>query len=202
MIDVESIQAAAATLGPHEIATRLGIEIDRRSSTRERARVLCPVHGDSRASCDVQRVDDRIVAICRSCGEGGDLLWLVAAAHDLDVRADFVTVARVAAELVGVEIEDGAARRRRRPSRDERVTRLVNEVDRMVDDVLRDRPVRPSGELRAATLEELTEALALFDGALDAERDRIRGEREIDAALDRIGDDLERRGVIASGVRR
>lgn len=53
--------------------------------------------------------------LCHSCGEHGDVFTLVALFDDLDVRSDFPTVVKVAAELAGITpdtSEEARARRR------------------------------------------------------------------------------------------
>lgn len=185
-IDVGAIHAA--TPSPVEVARRLGMRIAR-ASARDRARVGCPWHHDNDPSCDLAIKDGRLVAICRSCGNGGDLFALVAAVDGLDPRRDFRAVAEHAAELVGVSLSEGAAFAHPPKQRDPH-SDLVMAIDQSADRWLRGcgeregEPVvlpRDAEIIRGASNEELEEAMADL-----REIDAIHA--EADAELERLAD--------------
>lgn len=65
--------------------------------------ICCPAHGDRTPSCSVTIGRDGTLRFrCFGCQATGDVLTLVAAVHDLDVRGDFREVLLAAAELAGL----------------------------------------------------------------------------------------------------
>lgn len=108
--DRDAVLSAFALSTPYHAAQALGLVLAPRMSPRLRSvRVLCPWHSDRAPSCDVTIKRGRLVARCRSCGEGGDVLSIVAAIEGLHARRDFGLVLERAATLVGVDVR--AARR-------------------------------------------------------------------------------------------
>lgn len=162
-IDLDRIRDAGML--PLAIVTALGMHPSR-GARPDRVRVLCPVHGEREPSCDVGVRDGQIVWICRSCGEGGDLFALVAAARGLDSRRDFRRVVRETADVVGVQVDDGAPVRRRR--RRDPIVDLALAIDRAADDWIAGRVVRADSIIEAATADELCEALETLAAADDA----------------------------------
>lgn len=162
-IDLDAIRDAG--MGPLAIVTALGLR-PARGARPDRVRVLCPVHGEKVPSCDVGVRDGRIAWICRSCGERGDVFALVGAVRGIDVRRDFRRVALETAELVGVQLDDGAPVRRRR--RRDPIVDLALAIDRAADDWIAGRVVRPDTMIEAATTEAICEALATLTDADDA----------------------------------
>lgn len=72
--------------------------------------IRCPVHRERTPSCSVTAGPDGTLRVrCFACDFTGDALHLIAAAHRLDVRADFPAVLGEAARLAGVEL--GSERR-------------------------------------------------------------------------------------------
>ena len=61
---------------------------------------LCPLHPDRHPSLRVSA--EKALWWCDPCGRGGDAFDLYAAAHDLDVRAEFVRIADELGALLGV----------------------------------------------------------------------------------------------------
>lgn len=166
-IDLDAIRDAG--MGPLAIVTALGLR-PARGARPDRVRVLCPVHGEKVPSCDVGVRDGRIAWICRSCGERGDVFALVAAVRGLDVRRDFHRVVLETAEVVGVQIEDGAPVRRRR--RRDPIVDLALAIDRAADDWIAGRVVRPDTMIETATADALGEAMLVLSRADDADERR------------------------------
>lgn len=98
-VDPAAVRAALAE--PRAVARALGLEDGARREGAGGLVVRCPVHGDRSPSLSLQVRGGTLSARCWVCGQGGDLLWLVAAVERLDVRRDFVEVLRRAAELAG-----------------------------------------------------------------------------------------------------
>ncbi len=90
MIDLSPI--LEAPISPLDVVRALGLKVARGSGPYK-AIVSCPIHAEKTPSCVVASRDGRIVFRCHGCGEGGDLLGLVAAVHRLDVARDFRRVA-------------------------------------------------------------------------------------------------------------
>ena len=66
--------------------------------------IRCPAHKDKTPSCSVRIVNGTIGVKCQACGFGGNVLHLIAAAHDLDVKRDFRQVLAIGAELAGYQL--------------------------------------------------------------------------------------------------
>jgi hypothetical protein len=67
--------------------------------------IRCPVHNEQTPSCSVTAGPDGTIRVrCFGCDFTGDVLHLIAAAHNLDVRADFPAVLGEAARLAGVDL--------------------------------------------------------------------------------------------------
>ena len=64
--------------------------------------IRCLWHEDQTPSCSVRQAADGTLAVhCFGCAASGDVLSLVAGAHQLDVRREFAEVLRVATDLAG-----------------------------------------------------------------------------------------------------
>lgn len=108
--DRDAVLLAFSCSTPYHAAQALGLQLAPGMSPRKQSvRVLCPWHSDRAPSCDLRVKRGRLVARCRSCGEGGDVLSIVAAIEGLHARRDFGLVLERAASLVGVDVR--AARR-------------------------------------------------------------------------------------------
>jgi hypothetical protein len=67
--------------------------------------VQCPAHSDHTASCGITRGADGTLRVrCFGCDLAGDVLHLVAAVYNLDVRGGFVRVLEHAAHVAGVRL--------------------------------------------------------------------------------------------------
>lgn len=97
-----------AARDPLAVALALGLEVDTRRKQARGVWTRCPWHSPDRsASCSLTLGSDGTArAHCFSCGASGDVFGLVAAVEGLDVRHDFADVARLAAERLGVRVED------------------------------------------------------------------------------------------------
>lgn len=105
-----------ALTDPRSLCERLGL-IGGKGSFRTQGRrgisIRCPWHTEKSASCSVTIASDGTVRVkCFGCDATGDALSLVAVANGLDVRAEFRSVLRAAAELAGLwaivqELETG-----------------------------------------------------------------------------------------------
>jgi hypothetical protein len=87
-----------------ELCSRLGLIGGKGSWKRNAGGVLirCPSHDENSPSCSVRRGPDGTLAvICFGCGFTGDALTLIAAVNKLDLKSDFRSVLRVAAEISG-----------------------------------------------------------------------------------------------------
>lgn len=79
--------------------------------------IRCPVHSERTPSCSVtQGPDGTLRVCCYGCGWTGDVLHLIAAAHRLDVRADFSAVLTEAARLAAVDLASEHRLEPRRPT--------------------------------------------------------------------------------------
>lgn len=168
MTDLERLHAAAPS--PLDLCQRLGMTIAR-GARPDRCRVLCPVHNEKHASCDVGLRDSRIVWICRSCGEGGSLLELIAAVRGLDCRTDFRRVLEETAAVVGVALDERTPFRPR-PAR-EYLVELAWRIDLVTDRYLATGDAGYDDVIEHATIEDLADALDVLDDSdeLQAERD-------------------------------
>ena len=89
---------------PARVVALLGLEKGARRQPRGLL-VRCPVHADRTPSCSVRVASDgTISAHCHGCSWSGDVLGLVAAVHQLDVRRDFRRVLEIAADMAGVTL--------------------------------------------------------------------------------------------------
>ena len=99
-----------------------GLALKPRRSARG-VQFCCPVRAEKTPSCSLTKGPDGTLRVrCFGCGWTGDVLHLVAAAHQLDPRSDFREVLATACELAGMRdeassVRDGkpAPERERRP---------------------------------------------------------------------------------------
>lgn len=185
-IDVAAIHAASPT--PLELARTLNLQPSKRSSS-ERALVLCPWHSEKNPSCTITRRDGKLVAHCKSCNQGGDLLSIVAAVEGLDTRRDFRRVCELSAKAVGIAVprtnDPNRAIRRRDPSID-----LAMRIESDAARYLRGGPW-PVGAVDQCTEEQFARAMQII---------RIKWGQDaadalvIDDALDAVGTELEAAG--------
>lgn len=64
--------------------------------------IRCPSHGERNPSCSVRQAKDGTLQLkCHACDFSGDALTMVAFAHGLSLRDDFVEVLAIGAELAG-----------------------------------------------------------------------------------------------------
>jgi DNA primase len=102
-------EVRAALTDPVSLCDGLSL-ISGRKSYQRQARgvtILCPWHDERTPSCSVFLKNGSIAVRCHGCGASGDALHLVAAAHRLDVRADFRRVLEIGADLAGIRLDDG-----------------------------------------------------------------------------------------------
>lgn len=187
MLNVDAIHAA--TPSPVEVARRLGLETTK--VTRRSVRVRCPWHRDENPSCDLSIRDGRLVAYCRSCGEGGDLFSLVAAVEGLDPKRHFRDVVRAAADLVGVQIADDDAKPRERDP----ISDLAIALDAAAASWFRSGRIlaRDAEAIEWADPKNLREAHRLL---VKADELRRKERDDVDARLELVGDILERSGAL------
>lgn len=188
VLNVAAIHAAASS--PLAVARRLGLDVANASRSRRTVRVRCPWHEDYHPSCDLTEREGRVVAYCRSCGEGGDVLSLVAALEGLDPSRHFKEVAHAAADIFGVQLADDFAPVQRDP-----VVDLMMALDASADRWVAGRPLLALDErlLESASPSDLAQAHAALRAAGDrAAADRDRADLELDA----VGDLLESRGAL------
>jgi len=111
---------------PRDVCRHLGLDDGARPQARGLL-IRCPWHAERSPSCSVRTADDGTIAVhCFGCGEGGDVLDLIAVAHSLKISRDFPEVIRRAAEMAGIAIPAGfatAQRNKRAPSRRQEVQR-------------------------------------------------------------------------------
>lgn len=158
-MNLEAIHAAAP-VDLRVLARLLGLEAARGAGP-DRARVSCPWHAERSPSCDLARRNGRVVAICRSCGAGGDVFALVGAVRGIDPRRDFRRVVRETAELFGVRLDDDLADRRVRPWHDP-IVALAAAIDDAAGRWLAGRDLRPVAILEAASWRDILEALEVL----------------------------------------
>lgn len=87
------------------LVERLGLISTRNTFVRQAGGVimLCPWHQEKTPSCSVRIGGSGTIAVkCHGCGEGGDVLSLIAVARGLNLRSDFRDVLREGAELAGL----------------------------------------------------------------------------------------------------
>lgn len=128
---------------PYVLVDLLGLSDGRRSVVHQARGVLirCPWHEDRTPSCSVRTARDGTISVrCHGCGETGDALSLVAIASGLDLRRDFRSVLRRAAEFAGRSLT-GLDDRPSRAPRSPRPRRLIAPAA--------ERPYPPSDELAA-----------------------------------------------------
>lgn len=97
---------------PRAVCAALGL-IDRKTKRQPRGVVVCcPAHDDRNPSCSVRVGDDGTIQVkCQSCGWGGDVFSLIAERLKLKTQTDFPEVLTYAADLAGVDLDEGQARR-------------------------------------------------------------------------------------------
>ena len=104
---------------PRAVVRLLNLE---RGAIRQGGRnvsIRCLWHEERSASCSVHVGRDRTIAVrCHACGATADALSLIAKAHDLDARRNFVEVCVVGAEIAGRWdlVDELRGNRERRPS--------------------------------------------------------------------------------------
>lgn len=103
-------------LDPWLVVRALGL--DEGASRQARgALVRCPWHSERTPSCSVRLGSDgTLAAHCFGCGQGGDVLALVAAARGIDLQRDFPRVIEEAAALLGQDTGRSMPPRRPLPS--------------------------------------------------------------------------------------
>ena len=101
---------------PFAVCEALGLIEGKGSFTRQAGGLVvrCPWHTERSPSCSIQVKAGSLVAHCFSCGEGGDVLELLAAVHGLSTKRDFRAVLIAAAELAHnwTALEDLEGRKR------------------------------------------------------------------------------------------
>lgn len=122
--DARRIKAALAAMGAEGLCEALGLcdgaPRPSRGSWWRTARgvcVCCPVHNDTRPSCNVDANGAELVWLCRSCKAAGGALDLVAAVQSIDARSAFRELLDAAARVAGVADTRGAYTPRPAPSR-------------------------------------------------------------------------------------
>jgi hypothetical protein len=122
--DARRIKAALAAMGAEGLCEALGLcdgaPRPSRGSWWRTARgvcVCCPVHNDTRPSCNVDANGAELVWLCRSCNAAGGALDLVAAVQSIDARSAFRELLDAAARVAGVADTRGAYTPRPAPSR-------------------------------------------------------------------------------------
>ena len=104
---------------PREVVRRLGLQVGAVRQGGRNVSIRCPWHPEKTASCSVHVARDRTIAVkCHACGATGDVLSLVAAAYDRDLRREFVEVVTIGAELAGRWdlVDELRGNRERRPA--------------------------------------------------------------------------------------
>ena len=101
-------QLRAALVDPTAVLRGLGLWGGARRQGR-RYIFRCPWHGEKNASCSIEAGPNEgtLRARCFSCGAGGDVLALIAAAHRLDARRDFQRILDIGAEIARVHLDRG-----------------------------------------------------------------------------------------------
>lgn len=89
-----------------------------REASGRRFKIRCPWHHEKTPSCavDVGPKEGTLRARCFSCGQGGDVLALIAAVHRLDGRRDYQRILELGAELARVSLDFGPASPARAPA--------------------------------------------------------------------------------------
>lgn len=106
----------ARLVDPIGVAESLGLGDGARRQARG-VMIRCPWHIERTPSCSITLgPDGALRAHCFGCGQGGDVLHLVAAARGLDTDRDFKRVLHEAAELAGAPLDDSGPRRPARVS--------------------------------------------------------------------------------------
>jgi hypothetical protein len=115
----DAAELRAQLTDPHRLCAALGLLDGYKSGRQAGGGVIirCPAHQEHTPSCSVRRGRDGTVAVsCFGCGFTGDALTLIAAAHGLDIRADFPAVLGEAARLAGVTLETAPRASTSRPA--------------------------------------------------------------------------------------
>jgi hypothetical protein len=123
---VEDVKRALTN--PFQVADRLGLK-PRRSARG--VTISCPVRAEKTPSCSVTPGQDGTLRVrCFGCDWTGDVLHLIAAAHQLDPKTDFREVLATACELAGMHEEASAARDGKPPPERERTPAPAPEPER------------------------------------------------------------------------
>ena len=101
-------QVRTALTDPVALLRGLGLWAGARREGR-RYVFRCPWHGEKNPSCaiEVGPNEGTLRAQCFSCGAGGDVLSLIAAARRLDGRRDYQRILDIGAELAGIYLDRG-----------------------------------------------------------------------------------------------
>jgi len=102
-LTIDAIKAALTDAW--HVAEVLGLEPRRDGRS---VKVRCVWHVERSGSLDLATRGGVLVAHCHACGNGGDVLSLVAAVRGLDLRRDFGRLLKDATALAGIAV-DGAA---------------------------------------------------------------------------------------------
>lgn len=99
MTDRSAVDAIKRALSdPLHVAELLGLEPRRDGHS---VKIRCVWHAERSGSLDLAVREGVLLAHCHACGNGGDVLALVAAVRGIDIRADFPRVLRETAALAG-----------------------------------------------------------------------------------------------------
>jgi hypothetical protein len=116
------IRVKAALTDVTRVLDDLGILGEGRARQRQSGGwvIRCPVHEDRTPSCSVQLRDGALLWNCHGCGEGGDVLDLIAAVRGINRGSRFRDVLLEGARLAGdwdlvTEIEAGQRERTAQP---------------------------------------------------------------------------------------
>jgi hypothetical protein len=103
----------AALSAPKAVAEKLGLKVGEARETY--VIVACPVHDEKTPSCSLHRRGGTLAVRCWGCGWTGDVLHLIAAVEQLDVRREFKAVLARACELAGMPEQADALREGKPP---------------------------------------------------------------------------------------
>ena len=122
--DARRIKEALAAMGAEGLCAELGLcdgaPRPSRGSWWRTPRgvcVCCPVHNDTRPSCNVDHDGTKLVWLCRSCKASGSALDLVAAVVHIDAKTAFRELLDAAARVAGVADTRGTYTPRSSPPR-------------------------------------------------------------------------------------
>ena len=149
--DARRIKEALAAMGAEGLCAELGLcdgaPRPSRGSWWRTPRgvcVCCPVHNDTRPSCNVDHDGTKLVWLCRSCKASGSALDLVAAVVHIDAKTAFRELLDAAARVAGVADTRGTYTPRSsppRPARPAPAPRVALDLDtfaRVADVILTD----------------------------------------------------------------